>query len=75
MHWYCDTCNRGFSISGKRGIEFMIGNRTIVVLDNKWDYEVYINGHGPVHLTEVNDEALRQAASEIVRRLMDEVSF
>jgi len=75
VHWYCDTCNRGFSISGKRGIEFMIGNRTIVVLDNKWDYEVYINGHGPVHLKEINEESLRQAADSLVKRFKKDLTF
>jgi hypothetical protein len=75
IHWYCDTCDRSFSISGKRGIEFMIGNRVIDVIDDKWDYEVYINEHGPVHLKEINEETLRQAAETIVRRLMEDVTF
>lgn len=75
VNWYCDICRGTFCECRQRGIEFLIGNKIIDVIDSKGEYEVYINGHGPAHVKEVNDETLRQAANEIAKRLIEDVTF
>ena len=73
--WFCDSFFCSVECDDGRGIKFKIGKTTIKALDNNDDYEVYINGHGPVHLREINEESLRQAADSLVRRLKRDLTF
>jgi|GEM_PF-3274599 len=79
VRWFCDSgfclCGMNMNTCEKRGIDFVIGNTVVEAFEGKNYYEVYINDHGPVYLKEITEESLRQAASEIVRRLMEAVTF
>jgi len=53
---------------GSGSIEFLVNGRVKVRVNNRGrDYEIIINDRGGYYTKEVNDEALRKAAEEVVR--------
>jgi len=76
--WFCDSdscpCVDTRNCE-KDGVYFIIGNTVIAVFEGNDEYKVYINDHGPVYLKEINDETLKQAVNEIVRRLTEDITF
>ncbi len=54
-------------------IEFLVNERVKVRINNRGrDYEIVINGRGGFYTKEVNDEALRKAAEEAVKKCIEE---